>query len=170
MSGDTITSKLTNKCKLPQMCMYCRRYVTCPPTPIWRHWWTQENTLLDLCIWIKSVQTQPDIYHFLFQRINSWLSNGAISLVIYNTIDPSILTACRFQLLWDLEALLHGLLSRHIIACQQDHYSELSSCKLCTRWGVQLIKHLRAVIHLHWTNRNSILHQTEALDLLHRSG
>ena len=62
--------------------------------------------------------------------------------------------------------MLHGFISRRLVICQQDHYSEMLSRKLGTRWGVQLIKRLWSLIHLHWTHRNSILHETEAIDLL----
>ena len=44
--------------------------------------------------------------------------------------------------------------------------TQMSSRKLGTRWGVQLIKKMWAIMYLHWTHMNSILHETEAIDLL----
>ena len=126
----------------------------------------RQSSLEELYIWMKSVHTQPDIAYFIFKGLQSWLSSGSIIFNLDDTIDPSIFTACKYQLLVGWEAMLHGFISQRLVTCQQDHYSEMSSRKLGTRWGVQLIKRLWSLIHLHWTHRNSILHETEAIDLL----
>ena len=126
----------------------------------------RKATLLELRVWMKSVHTQPDIEHFVIHGLTSWLSNGELQFELDDNIDPVILNACKYQLLLGWETLLHGFISKRLISCQQDHYSEMSSRKLGTRWGVLLIKKLWVIIHLHWTHRNSILHETEAIDLL----
>ena len=126
----------------------------------------RQSALEEIHIWMKSVHTQSDIAYFIYKGLQAWLSRGSIIFNLDDTIDPSIFTAYKYQLLVGWEAILHGFISQRLVICQQDHYSEMSSRKLGTRRGVQLIERLWSLINLHWTHRNSILHETEAIDLL----
>ena len=171
ISGDTATSSVMaqRKQRIDTKCPRCifpeentTHVLKCQEAGICE---LRENAMLELRIWMKSVHTQSDIEHFIFHGLTSWLANDS-SFVPDDTMDPVILHACRYQLLLGWESMLHGILSKKIITCQQDHYSESSSRKLGSRWGVTLIKKLWDIIHLHWTHRNSILHATEAIDLL----
>ena len=93
-------------------------------------------TLLDLRVWMKSVHTQPDIEYFIIHVITSWLYNDNVPFMMDDTIDPVMLHACRYQVLLGWETLLHGFISKRLIICQHDHYSEMSSRKLDTRCGL----------------------------------
>ena len=92
------------------------------------------NALLELCMWMKSLHTQSDIETFIFHGLSSWL-NGDSTFVLDDIIDPVILQACRYQMLLGWESTLQDFLSKRIITCQQDHYSEMSARKLGSRWG-----------------------------------
>ena len=122
------------------------------------------NALLELRMWMKSVLIQSDIELFIFHGLTAWFAGTSFALDI--RIDPVILHACRYQLLLGCESMLHGILSKEVLTCQQDHYSEMPSRKLGSRLGVTLIKKLWDIFHLHWTHINFILHETEAIDLL----
>ena len=109
----------------------------------------RDNTILKLRMWIKSVYTQPDKEFFICSELTSWLYNGITVFGLDTSVDPVIFTALRYRFLISYDSLLHRFIFRHIVVFQEDHYSEMSSLKLGTRCGDQLIRRPWKIIHLH---------------------
>ena len=81
-------------------------------------------------------------------------------------MEPSIRTVCATQILLGWETLLHGFLSNKLIHCQQQYFTSMKSKKVGIRWGINLTIKLWQMIQKMWIHRNSILHETEAIDLV----
>ena len=126
----------------------------------------QNNTILESRMWMKAVHTQLGIAFFIFSGLTSLISNVITVFELDISIDLTILTAFRYHTRIGWDTFLHGLISRHIMIYQQDYYSEISSRKLSSRWGAQLIQCLWVIINLHWKHKDSILHKNEAIDQL----
>ena len=115
---------------------------------------------------MKYIHTQLDIDFFVTNGIKSWLTNDLISFGLDTSIDPVILSALKYQLILGWDTLLHEFISRQFVICQQDTYSEMSSRKLSTTWGVQLIHRLWTTIQLHCNHRNYVVREAEIIHLL----
>ena len=115
---------------------------------------------------MKSVHTQPDIEFIVTNGIGSWLSNGLVSFELDTFIESVILFTLKYQFLLGWDTLLHGFISKKIMIFQQGHYSEISSHKVSSRWGFQLTHRLWTIIKLHWNHKNSVLNESEAIDIL----
>ena len=89
------------------------------------------NLLIELKLWMTTVQTHPEISKFLCEELKYWLQTDEYE--IDHNSEANIKLAYRTQVLIGWESLLHGFLSTKIVQCQQQHYTSLESRKLGTR-------------------------------------
>ena len=126
----------------------------------------KSELISDLRTWMMDNNTQPDIMEFIASGLSSWLTSSSISPNI--SPEPQLQLAFHYQRLLGWEALLHGFLTNKIVHCQQQHYTEMKSRKLGTRWGSNITTKFWKIIQQIWIHRNNILHETTAIN--HLSG
>ena len=120
--------------------------------------------MTELKQWLIQKETQSDIVEFLGDGLESWFQSERYE--INENVDSHIRIAFESQILIGWESLLHGFMSKKLIMCQQLHYTSLKRRKLGTRWGIMLTIKLWQIIQKLWIHRNSVLHETEAINLV----
>ena len=120
------------------------------------------DTLDEFRVWLRSVNTDPDIEQLLYTGILSWLTIGSTPFNIETSVQPILVIAFRAQLLLGWEALLYGFVVSSIIIHQHSYYTDRGSRKIGNRWRLELISHMWTIIQNHWIHRNHTLQDTEA--------
>ena len=157
VSGDTATGvvmfkrkqRLSPGCPLcPHLTEDTTHILQCPSSSSCE---LRTHLLEELQCWMTSVNTHPDIIHFIISGLSAW--GSSLPFVLDTCIDASLLCAFKTQLTLGWEALLFGLLVSPIISYQHSYYKALGSRKSGVRWGVNLIDKLCNFIFQLWNDR-----------------
>lgn len=82
--------------------------------------------LLELQMWLNSVDTHPDIILFIISWLTSWLA-AKPTPALDTAIDFKLLHAIQQYMLLGWEVVLHGFLAKSLIECKQDYYCDIES-------------------------------------------
>ena len=124
------------------------------------------DLLIKLEAWFAQEDTYPSLTPILIASIRSWLLDPYGDEPAFLWPSPLLCEAIITQQQVGWYAFLMGFIANPIVSLQNSYYKSIDSKKKGTTWATRLIiKSWNLVYHL-WTHRNSVLHETQALDAL----
>jgi len=119
--------------------------------------------LVELQEWLVAESTCPWITDFLIQGLRSWFEDpmGNEPPVQWHI---AFLPIAREQLSLGWYATLLGFFHTSMVQLQHRYYKSESSRKTGISWAKKVTLKLWNIIYQIWTSRNSILHETDAID------